>query len=81
MKREDVFTEVKKILTENLGVKEEEVKEESSLVDDLGADSLDGVEIIMAVEEHFDIEIDDEMAETMTTTGIIVDTVMSNLES
>ena len=54
---------VKKIVAEQLGVKEDEVKAESSFVDDLGADSLDTVELVMALEEEFDTEIPDEEAE------------------
>ena len=54
---------VKKIIVEQLGVKEEEVKPEASFVDDLGADSLDTVELVMALEEEFDTEIPDEEAE------------------
>ena len=54
---------VKKIIIEQLGVKEEEVKPEASFVDDLGADSLDTVELVMALEEEFDTEIPDEEAE------------------
>ena len=58
---------VKKIIVEQLGVKEEEVKPEASFVEDLGADSLDTVELVMALEEEFDIEIPDEEAEKITT--------------
>lgn len=58
---------VKKIISEQLGVKIEEVKENSSFVEDLGADSLDTVELVMALEEEFDTEIPDEDAETITT--------------
>ena len=58
---------VKKIIVEQLGVKEEEVKPEASFVDDLGADSLDTVELVMALEEEFDTEIPDEEAEKITT--------------
>jgi len=58
---------VKKIVVEQLGVKEEEVSNESSFVDDLGADSLDTVELVMALEEEFDTEIPDEDAEKITT--------------
>ena len=58
---------VKKIIVEQLGVKEEEVKNEASFVDDLGADSLDTVELVMALEEEFDIEIPDEEAEKIPT--------------
>ena len=58
---------VKKIVVEQLGVKEEEVTSEASFVDDLGADSLDTVELVMALEEEFEIEIPDEAAEKITT--------------
>ncbi|MDX1454022.1 MAG: acyl carrier protein [Gammaproteobacteria bacterium] len=58
---------VKKIVIEQLGVKEEEVKPEASFVDDLGADSLDTVELVMALEEEFECEIPDEDAEKITT--------------
>lgn len=58
---------VKKIVVEQLGVSESEVSPESSFVDDLGADSLDTVELVMALEEEFDCEIPDEEAEKITT--------------
>ena len=58
---------VKKITVEQLGVSEDEVKNEASFVDDLGADSLDTVELVMALEEEFDTEIPDEEAEKITT--------------
>lgn len=60
---------VKTIIAEQLGVKKEEVKAESSFIDDLGADSLDTVEVVMALEEEFSIEIPDEDAEKITTVG------------
>lgn len=59
--------QVKAIVAEQLGVKEEEVTKEASFVDDLGADSLDTVELVMALEEEFDTEIPDEEAEKITT--------------
>ena len=58
---------VKKIVAEQLGVKEDEVRTEASFVDDLGADSLDTVELVMALEEEFETEIPDEEAEKITT--------------
>ena len=64
---------VKKIVIEQLGVKEEEVKTESSFVDDLGADSLDTVELVMALEEEFETEIPDEEAEKITTVQQAID--------
>ena len=62
-----VADKVKSIIVEQLGVDEEEVTPDASFVDDLGADSLDTVELVMALEEEFDIEIPDEDAEKMTT--------------
>ncbi len=64
-----VEDKIKSIIAEQLGVKIEEVKPEASFIDDLGADSLDTVELIMALEEEFGIEIPDEDAEKMTTVG------------
>ncbi len=69
---------VKKITVEQLGVSEEEVKIESSFVDDLGADSLDTVELVMALEEEFDTEIPDEEAEKITTVQAAIDYVTAN---
>lgn len=60
---------IKAIIAEQLGVKPEEVTPEASFIDDLGADSLDTVELIMALEEEFSVEIPDEDAEKMTTVG------------
>ncbi|WP_392566704.1 acyl carrier protein [Utexia brackfieldae] len=69
---------VKKIIVEQLGVKEDEVKNESSFVEDLGADSLDTVELVMALEEEFDTEIPDEEAEKITTVQAAIDYVSAN---
>jgi len=60
---------IKSIIAEQLGVKAEEIKPESSFIEDLGADSLDTVELVMALEEEFGIEIPDEDAEKMGTVG------------
>ncbi|WP_025738967.1 acyl carrier protein [Salinivibrio socompensis] len=67
---------VKKIIIEQLGVDEVEVKNEASFVDDLGADSLDTVELVMALEEEFDTEIPDEEAEKITTVQAAIDYVV-----
>jgi acyl carrier protein len=64
---------VKKIVAEQLGVNESEVKDESSFVNDLGADSLDTVELVMALEEEFECEIPDEEAEKITTVQQAID--------
>jgi len=64
---------VKKIVVEQLGVKEDEVVPEASFVDDLGADSLDTVELVMALEEEFETEIPDEDAEKITTVKEAID--------
>ena len=69
---------VKKIIVEQLGFKVEEVKPEASFIEDLGADSLDTVELVMALEEEFDIEIPDEEAEKITTVQSAIDYVQNN---
>jgi acyl carrier protein len=70
---------VKKIVIEQLGVKEEEVSNDASFVDDLGADSLDTVELVMALEEEFECEIPDEEAEKITTVQQAIDYIDANL--
>ena len=69
---------VKKLICELLGVKEEEVQEEASFVDDLGADSLDTVELVMALEEEFETEIPDEEAENITTVKEAIDYILAH---
>jgi acyl carrier protein len=73
-----IFEKVREIVCEQLGVEEEEVTMESSFIDDLGADSLDIVELIMALEEEFDLEIPDEEAEKISTVGDVVEYIKSN---
>jgi len=68
----EVMEKVKKIIVDQLGVEEDKVKEDSSFIDDLGADSLDIVELIMAFEEEFDIEISDEDAEKIKIVGDVI---------
>jgi acyl carrier protein len=70
---------VKKIVAEQLGVKEDEVRTEASFVDDLGADSLDTVELVMALEEEFETEIPDEEAEKITTVQLAISYINENL--
>jgi len=78
MSSEEVFNKVKEIIVEQLGVAENAVTEEASFIDDLGADSLDIVELIMALEEEFDIEIPDSDAEKVVTIGDVVDYIKDN---
>jgi len=73
-----VFAKVKEIIVEQLGIDEEEISIESSFVDDLGADSLDIVELIMALEEEFSLEIPDEDAEKLVTVNDAVKYVKEN---
>ena len=68
----DVEDRIKKLICEQLGVKEEEVTSEASFVEDLGADSLDTVELVMALEEEFGNEIPDEDAEKLTSVGDVI---------
>jgi acyl carrier protein len=70
---------VKKIIAEQLGVEEDEVTPEASFVDDLGADSLDTVELVMAFEEAFDIEIPDEDAEKILTVGRAIEYIKEKM--
>lgn len=69
---------VRKIVSEQLGVKEEEINNNASFVEDLGADSLDTVELVMALEEEFETEIPDEEAEKITTVQQAIDYVNSH---
>ncbi|HHW11681.1 MAG TPA: acyl carrier protein [Firmicutes bacterium] len=77
---EKIFEKVKEIVVEQLGVDEEEVTMEASFVDDLGADSLDIVELIMAFEEAFETEIPDEDAEKIVTVGDAVKYIKENAQ-
>ena len=77
----DIEARVKKIVAEQLGVNEAEVKTSSSFVDDLGADSLDNVALVMALEEEFGTEIPDEEAEKITTVQQAIDFVTAHSKS
>lgn len=74
-----VEEKVKKIIAENLGVEEDEIVPEARFVDDLGADSLDTVELVMAFEEAFDIEIPDEDAEKILTVGKAIEYIKEKI--
>ncbi|MGQ4005722.1 acyl carrier protein [Francisellaceae bacterium CB300] len=73
MSANEVYAKVNSIIVEQLGVKEENLKPEASFIDDLGADSLDTVELVMALEEEFDTEIPDEDAEKIKTVKDVYD--------
>jgi len=77
---ENIEQRVKKIVAEQLGVNESEIKNESAFVDDLGADSLDTVELVMALEEEFECEIPDEDAEKITNVQQAIDYVNAHLK-
>ena len=78
MNQEEIFEKVKKIIVEQLGVAETSVTMEASFIDDLGADSLDIVELIMALEEEFDMEIPVEDAEKIVSVSDVVDYIKDN---
>ena len=78
MNSEAIFEKVKDVIVEQLGVDEKAILEEASFIDDLGADSLDIVELIMALEEEFDLEIPDTDAEKIATVGDVVEYIKSN---
>ena len=80
MSSEEVFEKVKAIIVEQLQVAEGTVTQEASFIDDLGADSLDLVELIMALEEEFDIEIPDTDAEKVVTVGDVVDYMKEHIQ-
>ncbi|NOK34315.1 acyl carrier protein [Corallococcus exercitus] len=74
----DVETKIKSIIADQLGVGEDEIKPESSFIEDLGADSLDIVELVMAMEEEFEVEIPDDEAENIKTVGDAVNYVKTH---
>ncbi len=78
MNQEEIFEKVKAIIVEQLGVAEASITMDASFIDDLGADSLDIVEFIMALEEEFNIEIPDADAEKVVTVGDVVDYIKEN---
>jgi acyl carrier protein len=79
MEREDLLKKVKAIVADKLSISEDQVTEEASFIDDLGADSLDTVELVMALEDEFGMDIPDEDAEKLTTVGKAMDYVLAHL--
>jgi acyl carrier protein len=77
----DVAERVKKIVVEHLGVEAAQVKEDAKFIDDLGADSLDTVELVMAFEEEFGVEIPDDAAEKISTVGDAIKFIQENAKS
>lgn len=75
-----IFDKVKNIVSEQLGIDSDEITMESSFIDDLGADSLDIVELIMALESEFDMEIPDEDAEKISSVGDVVEYIKAHTE-
>ena len=75
-----VEKQVKELIVDSLGVSEDEIKLDSHFIDDLGADSLDTVELIMALEEKFNVDIPDNEAETLTTVGAVINYIEKKQE-
>ena len=80
MERDELLNKIKTIVADKLSIGEEQITEEASFIDDLGADSLDTVELVMALEDEFDLDIPDEEAEKLTTVGKSIDYVLSNVK-
>ena len=80
MKKEEILGRLKEIIMDRLDVEEDQIVQEASFVEDLGADSLDIVELIMGIEEEFDIEIPDEDAEKLTSVGEAMNYTLSKIE-
>lgn len=80
MEREELLKKIKAIVADKLSIGEDQVTEEASFIDDLGADSLDTVELVMALEDEFDLDIPDEDAEKMTTVGKAIDYVLESIQ-
>lgn len=78
MNPDAIFEKVKEVIVDQLGVEDEAINTETSFIDDLGADSLDIVELIMALEEEFDLQIPDSEAEKIATVGDVIEYIKSN---
>jgi len=79
MQREELLKKVKSIVADKLSIGDEQITEQASFIDDLGADSLDTVELVMALEDEFGLDIPDEDAEKLTTVGKAMDYIMSKV--
>ena len=79
MQREELLKKVRAIVSDKLSISEEQVTEDASFIDDLGADSLDTVELVMALEDEFGLDIPDDQAEKLTTVGKALDYVLGRV--
>jgi acyl carrier protein len=79
MEREELLKKIKSIVSDKLSISEEQITEEASFIDDLGADSLDTVELVMALEDEFNMDIPDEEAEKLNTVGKAMDYIMTTI--
>jgi len=79
MERDELLKKIKAIVSDKLSIGEDQVTEEASFIDDLGADSLDTVELVMALEDEFNLDIPDEEAEKLTTVGKAMDYIVDHL--
>lgn len=80
MEKEELLNKIKNIVADKLSISEDQITEAASFIDDLGADSLDTVELVMALEDEFDLDIPDEEAEKLTTVGKAIEYVFANVK-
>ncbi len=79
MEKEELLKKIKAIVSDKLSISEDQITADASFIDDLGADSLDTVELVMALEDEFDMDIPDEEAEKLTTVGKAIEYVLASL--